>query len=334
MRRDKTVARVLLIFSIASFVLAAPALQPQRRLVTDRADDKPTDESEQAHGVPPAPPPSVGSLDGSEQAHGVLPAPPPSVGLPDGSEKLPSDSDSLHGMLEQLWEEHLPAAISPQSPVHQDSDPVSKVGESSSKQGVEGLPPASEAQPVQDLTNWEDWAHWGSEWSDLSDGFVSSDGEIPWELRPPAQFEVGQSSSHMESGKPGVGKTLPPLEEEAPQPLEEEAPQPLEAEAPQPSEVEAPQPLEVETHQPLEVEAPQPLEAEAPQPLEAEALPSAPETHTVFNDALKQKLKVFAGVGAVTSVIVGGAFGVDKLIKDHSHGSYVSAFFHPSLTNI
>jgi len=64
-----------------------------------------------------------------------------------------------------------------------------------------------------------------------------------------------------------------------------------------------------------------PVDSEAPQPLESEASPSAPETHTFFNDALKKKLKVIAGVGAVAGVLAGGAFGVKKLIKGHSHGS-------------
>ena len=59
-----------------------------------------------------------------------------------------------------------------------------------------------------------------------------------------------------------------------------------------------------------------------------------PWSHASFKDALKQKSKVLAGVGAVAAVSVGPAFGVNKLIKDHSHKSYVSAFFHPSLTNI
>ena len=41
-----------------------------------------------------------------------------------------------------------------------------------------------------------------------------------------------------------------------------------------------------------------------PPPLESEALPSAPETHTVFNDALRQKLKllkVYAVVGMLVA---------------------------------
>ena len=52
MRRDKTIARILLIFSIANVVLAAPALVRQRGLVTDGSNDKPTDEPGQAPGSP------------------------------------------------------------------------------------------------------------------------------------------------------------------------------------------------------------------------------------------------------------------------------------------
>ena len=79
-------------------------------------------------------------------------------------------------------------------------------------------------------------------------------------------------------------------------------------------------------------EAPQPLHLEeAPQPLHLEAPPSAPETHTVFNDALKQKLKEYAVVSAVSGgASVGLVLGLEKLINHHSHASYVFAFFHLS----
>jgi hypothetical protein len=49
---------------------------------------------------------------------------------------------------------------------------------------------------------------------------------------------------------------------------------------------------------------------------------------------MKQKLKVLAGFGAVAGVYAGLAYGIDKLIKDHSHGAYVSAFFPPSPADI
>ena len=45
MRRDKTFARILLIFSIAIAVLAAPAVVRQRRFVIDRSDDESTEKS-------------------------------------------------------------------------------------------------------------------------------------------------------------------------------------------------------------------------------------------------------------------------------------------------
>jgi len=45
MRLDKTFARILLIFSTANVVLAAPAVVRQRSFVTDRSDDESTDKS-------------------------------------------------------------------------------------------------------------------------------------------------------------------------------------------------------------------------------------------------------------------------------------------------
>jgi len=70
-------------------------------------------------------------------------------------------------------------------------------------------------------------------------------------------------------------------------------------------------------------ETPPPSHSETLQLLESEALPSAPETHTWFNDADMQKLKTYGVVGVVAGVSVGLAFGVvKKLIDDHSHGSH------------
>jgi hypothetical protein len=53
-----------------------------------------------------------------------------------------------------------------------------------------------------------------------------------------------------------------------------------------------------------------------------------PEDDVFFNDALKKNIKVYAGMGAVVAgVSVGLTLGVQKLINDHSHREYVSAFF-------
>jgi hypothetical protein len=65
-----------------------------------------------------------------------------------------------------------------------------------------------------------------------------------------------------------------------------------------------------------------------------EAPPPALEAHTFFNDALKQKLRTYVGYGLVAGVSAGLTLGVEKLIKNNSHGVYVSAFFPPSPTDI
>ena len=71
-----------------------------------------------------------------------------------------------------------------------------------------------------------------------------------------------------------------------------------------------------------------------PPPPKLEAPPPPPEANEVFSDAIKQKLKVLAGFGAVASVSAGLVYGVHKLIEDHSHETYVSAFFPSSPADI
>ena len=51
-----------------------------------------------------------------------------------------------------------------------------------------------------------------------------------------------------------------------------------------------------------------------------------PETDKFFNDALKQKIKVFGGLGAALGVSAGLVYGLHKLIKGPSQ-AYVSARF-------
>ena len=185
MHLDKTVARVLLIFSIASVVLAAPASVRQRHLTTDPADDEPMDESEQAHGLLAEPV--------HQPESEVLPEAPPSVGSPDGTDLL-SLGDSTLDWLDGFFQ-HLPSQSpshpyyyppdSPEPPSgmsHQDLVPVSGAPESHGDVPLVSEGPGSHAVPFP----W--WLHTAE--------------------RPPAQFEVGgssSSSSHMESGAPGGG---------------------------------------------------------------------------------------------------------------------------------
>ena len=63
-----------------------------------------------------------------------------------------------------------------------------------------------------------------------------------------------------------------------------------------------------------------------PHPDELAAAATNPETDTFFNGALKQKIKVFGGLGAALGVSAGLVYGLHKLIKGPSQ-AYVSARF-------
>jgi hypothetical protein len=71
-------------------------------------------------------------------------------------------------------------------------------------------------------------------------------------------------------------------------------------------------------------------------PLHQDPVPGSPLHDTFLNDALKKKLKIYAGLGTLVGVSVGLTIGVQKLIKDiRSHRVYVSPLFPPfSVTNV
>jgi hypothetical protein len=186
MHWNKTFAGILLIFSIANVVLAAPALIRQRHFVTDRADDEPTGES---------------NLDPAGSVHQeVVPAvTPPPVGSPTGSEKSPTLSEmwSDGSLLDYLAESSSNEDSVPNSPstLHQDSVPVS--GAPAAPQLHDDLPLVSGSPRLQDRP-------------------------FPWWLytdwRPPGTYEVGESS-HTASH----AQMLPPAPPSGAQPLHDDA---------------------------------------------------------------------------------------------------------------
>jgi hypothetical protein len=110
MRRNKTFAGILLFFSIANVVLAAPASMRQRRLVTDRTVDEQTGESNQD---------PAGSVH-QEVVPAVTPPPVETVESLAGSEKLPSLSK-----MSSSNEDSVPNSLYGPSAPHQNLVPVS-----------------------------------------------------------------------------------------------------------------------------------------------------------------------------------------------------------------
>ena len=190
MRRDKTVARILLIFSIANVVLAAPALVRQRRLVTDRGDDEPTDESN-----PDAP--SNGPVRQNSVSYSYSSADSTSLSGSEPGSRLESlggysdDEDSTPNSPPSLHQDFVPRP--PSGSLNQDSVPVSGGPESH-----DDLPSVSGGPRLQPAP-YQWWLH--------------------TDERPPSQWEVGESS-HTKEESHTVPKMLPPVPEA--QPLQDE----------------------------------------------------------------------------------------------------------------
>ena len=188
MRRDKTVARILLIFSIANVVLAAPAFVRQRHLVTDRGDDEPTDESNtDAQSNGPVRQNSVSysyssaSLSGSEPGSGLDSL----GGYSDNEDPSPNSWPSLH-------QDSVPRP--PSGSLNQDLVPVS--GGTESRDDLSPVSGGSRLQPVPNPS-----------WLQTNE-------------RPPSQWEVGESSHTKEESSHTAPEVLPPAPEA--QPLHDE----------------------------------------------------------------------------------------------------------------
>ena len=129
MRLDKTFARILLIFSIAGVILAAPALVQQRRLVTDRSGGESTDQPK------PLPAPDSDMFESSLGWGG----PPKRLKTSPPSPAVVQDLGPV-SVTPQLND---PASVSGTSELH--SVPPSMLGNPPSQ---DYLQPASEAAPI------------------------------------------------------------------------------------------------------------------------------------------------------------------------------------------
>ena len=176
-----------------------------------------------------------------------------------------------------------------------------------------GSPPTPGAPPLQDSTSpalGDPQVHNGLPGGSKAPLWQHSD----W--RPAGEIVQGDSSSKLESGGPTI-LGLPPNHEDLPS--------------------ESGLGKSDRLLQWLDKLPPPPPDSESLTPMKSASPPSshwgsevplapAPGTEKVSNDALKQGLKVLGGFGAVAGVSAGLSYGIYKLVNDHSHGAYVSAF--------
>ena len=137
MRRDKTLARILFIFSIANVILAAPTLVRQTRFVTDRSGEEPTD------GSTPLLAPNSGAPESSAGSSWASQVPPPSQ-----AESLDQDSTSLS----VAPQSNDPQRASGKSESHYVPPPYAPPPTSGNPSSQNDPPLGSEAQPLLDHT--------------------------------------------------------------------------------------------------------------------------------------------------------------------------------------
>ena len=340
MRRDKIVARILLIFSITNVALAAPAVIREIHLdVAEVASEKRGGTDEGNGGSVSGPVPELsdsdsesGSLSGSASPAASFhdgPAYPYSVhswgpvwwrvrpnavpydtyddsGPPSPSESFHQDPapEPLTGSLPQGWE--------PTSPVHQDSSP----------ELPSGLPRQDSASSAGTLP--QGWEHASPPHQDSSpkspSGLLHKDsplsvGSFPhgWEPALPvhkdSSLKSPSSLPHQDSALSAV--SLPQDWKPASPAHQDGAPSGLPHQDPAPVDLPS-----SSSHQNL-------------------VPPESTLPDKFFNDALKHKIKVSAGLGAVVGISAGLVYGIHKLDKSTSSPrTYVSVLFPPSPANI
>ena len=74
------------------------------------------------------------------------------------------------------------------------------------------------------------------------------------------------------------------------------------------------------------------LQPESGTPQSHDNLP--PKADKFFNDALKHKIKVYAGLGTIVGFSVGFGYGLQKLINGTDPHAYVSALFPPTFNQV
>jgi hypothetical protein len=352
MHRDKIVARIILIFSLANIALAAPAVRERHLDVADAAPEKRAGSDNEA-------------TDGSSHQDSAL-------DLPSDSSHQDSSSTSPAASYHEGSHVYDPAYFRQMRPLSwwmsyddqhstsdHDSAPVSPSG-SFSHSGSTGSMPELVSDSEESVNSPEPESPFGS----------SQHGPAPESLSGwmPHLGTVG-SMPELISNSEEPANLPEPVSHSSPNPL---APEDLDdkshyltpPELPSthgdsvpvsvnPSRLDdsAPDLSAASTHDNLlapvsaNPSTPDYLAPESGTPPLHNDLPpesGTPQLHDdlppqgdmFFNDALKQNLKVFAGLGTIVGVSAGLVYGLQKLIKGTDPQAYVSALFPPTFNQV
>ena len=351
MRRDKATARILLILSVVHATVAAPAIVRQRPLdivndVTPVSEKRGVSDEESSGSFPQSGPQMGNDL---SRTSGTAPS---QDDVQPTSEIPPQDNPLRESGTLELHNE--PPGTSGAPPAPDDMPPGSGIpgsqndvpptsGSSSlqdDRPAASGLPPSHNDEASKSRT------------APLQDDMPLASGTLPShnELPPTSGAPLLQDDRLSVSGDPELPK-VPQGGSEDPQ-LHDDLMSQHTGESSRTSST-ASGALQLQNYLPPASETPQVHDDDtwrlhynfhandgtsSSSDFDSEALfptaapPQAPEAHTVFNDALKQKLKIFGDYGLVAGVSAALTLLVHKMIK--SNGSYVSVSFPPSLTDI
>ena len=322
MRRDKTVARILLIFTVANVALAAPAVVRQRHL-------------DVAEGVTTT---SETRRNSDDEALGDWPPLSPSVTYHDGSPPRQLLWWYLGGMPRLWWLDGQDLES------NHDSAPPSTAGSLSHSGSVESIPelvsdsepegPANSPEPVLDSSHdhsvpetanpptLDDSAPQSAGPSTHHDSALGSGA--PSLHNNPAP-EAADPSTHDDSAPSAYAHGVPAPESGAPS--THDVPTSMAA-APSTHDVSTPVAAAPSTHGDP---TPQSGDPSSHQDSAPESPATAPKADGFFNDELKRKIKVYSVLGVVSA---GAIFGLKKMRDIVSSGAYVSPLFPPSPADI
>jgi hypothetical protein len=342
MRRDRTAARILLILSVVHLAVAAPPIVRQKHLnvakdVTPALGKRRNsdDDLPSTSGTRPGPP----SQDGLPPTSGIPSGPslddtPPGSGTPQSQDDLPPtsgapphDDPPPPSGTSQLSDDPPPTPGAPLS--QDDTSPVSGNPQSHNSDPPEaGWYSESPGPTSSDDLSWHNGNRHPSE-----ETLRGESSEVPHLQHPPLLQQIdwnyfgetlhpegeplGESSGTSESSTTSGALQL----QNDPPPASEDGSGEFDSSYRWLNDL---RPIEGGSSSSESLPPPPPPPPSGPSGI----------VDTAFNDARKQKLKFYAGLGTIVGVSVGLVYGLQKLIKGTDPQAYVYSLFPPTFNQV